>query len=107
AWPFADRRERSRADLDQKRIGAPFLAKRAARPMTANEADVIAERQELFADGSEQRLVIASRQVGPSDRSSKQHIADLRETCLAIIVDHVTGRMPRAMEDLEGVTAKR
>ena len=42
----------------EKRIGHPLLAKTRARAMAADEADVVAERQQFFLDRLDQRFMI-------------------------------------------------
>src|SRR4051794_25028763 len=59
----------------QKRIARALAADRAGRAVAADEGDVVAERQELFPDRAEQRLMAAARQVGATDRAAEQHVA--------------------------------
>ena len=47
--------------------------------MTADEGDVVVERQDFRAQRRHQRLVIALRQVSAPDRTAEQHVAHQRE----------------------------
>ena len=75
--------------------------KRPPGPVAADEADVVAERQQLFLDRGDQRGVVAARQVGAADRAAKQHVADMGEFGGAVVVDDMAGRMAGAMQHLE------
>ena len=44
--------------------------------MAADEADVVAERQQLGQNRVDQRRVTAAGQVGAADRACEQHVAD-------------------------------
>src|SRR4051812_23503477 len=54
---------RSRHRVLQKRIVQPLAADRAGRPVTADERDVVAEREEFLLDRADQCRVVAARQV--------------------------------------------
>src|SRR6476661_1984089 len=63
----------------EERVGHPLLPEARAGAMAADEADVVAERQQLVLDRTDQCGVAASRQVGTADRAVEQDIADMRE----------------------------
>jgi hypothetical protein len=52
------------------------MADRAGRSVSADERYVISQGTELVLDRPHQLQMIASRQVGSTDRAAKQHIAD-------------------------------
>ena len=47
--------------------------------MAADEADIVAERQQFFLDRVDQRGVAAAGQVGAPDRAVEQDVADMGE----------------------------
>src|SRR4051794_36271771 len=79
-----------------------FLAECAGGAVPADEADVVAERQELLLDGPDQQGVIAPGQVRPADRPAKEHVAHESEAVRRVDEDDASWRMARAMEDIEG-----
>src|SRR5690606_7435049 len=85
---------------------ATLVAKTSAGAVAADETDVIAKRQQLFLDRPDQRVMVAARQVGPSDRPLKQHVADMSEPGLAVVEHDMAWRMPRTMKYLELMPGK-
>src|SRR5512138_542512 len=59
-------------------IGDALLAEGRHRPVAADERDVVAERPQLVADGVDQGVVAAAREIGAADRAGEQHVADQR-----------------------------
>ena len=57
---------------------APLRAERRRRPVSRQEPDVVAQREQAAADGVDQRRVIAAGEVRPADRALEQHVPDLR-----------------------------
>jgi len=51
----------------EERIGHAFLADAGAGSMTADEADIVAERQQLVGDRPDQRGMIAAGDVAAAD----------------------------------------
>lgn len=51
----------------QEWIVAPFMTQAGHRAVPWNKTHVIAERKELFADGGDERGVIATRKIGATD----------------------------------------
>ena len=68
--------------------------------MAADEADIVAERQDLVTDGIEQLLVIATRQVGASDRAVEENVADMDEILCPVEVDDMAGCVAGAAGEL-------
>src|SRR5689334_11059147 len=56
----------------QKWIGQSLLADRRSRSMTADEADVVAQRQQFFGDRADELFMTALRHVGASHRALEQ-----------------------------------
>lgn len=83
-----------RSEPAQIRVGATLLADSATRSVAANEADVVTEWKDLVADGIEELLMIAARQVGAADRAVEQHVADMGKILRAIEIDDVAGAWP-------------
>src|ERR1700756_3277629 len=77
------------------------MADARARAVTADETDVVAERQQFFGDRADQRGMAAARQIGAADRAVEQHVADMGETHLLVEEDYAARRMTRAMENVE------
>src|SRR5690606_23717724 len=65
---------------DQERVGAPLLAEGSSRTVTADEAGLVAERQQLLRDRLDQRGMIAARQIRAPDGASEKDVADMRES---------------------------
>src|SRR5581483_12071263 len=89
----------------QKRIRQPLLTKTRAGAVAADEADIVAERQQLVLDRRDQRGVAAAWQVGAADRAIEQHVADMGKAHLPVEIDHAARRMAGAMQDIEGERA--
>src|SRR5262245_13383041 len=73
--------------------------------MTGNEANVIAERKQIFPNGANQRGVIAVWKVGAPNRALKEDVADEREALLEMHEHHMSGRVPRTVPHLESIVA--
>ena len=82
-------------------VVAPLLAEGRHRPVARDETDIITERPELVADRTDQRGVIAARQVGTADRALKQHIANHRQSRWRMEKHHVAGRVAGAVQNLQ------
>ena len=65
--------------------------------MARHKGDVVAQRPELFDHGADQCGRIAHREVGATDRTLEQNVADLSESRRAIEEDDVPGRMAGAV----------
>src|SRR4029077_14412426 len=91
----------------EERIGHPLLADAGARAVAADEADIVAERQQLFLDRVDQRGVAAAGQLGPSDRAVEQDVADMGEAQFLVEEHDAARRMAGAMQDVEGQFADR
>jgi DNA-binding CsgD family transcriptional regulator len=57
--------------LPQERVAPPLVAQCPRGPVSANEREVITERQQLGLDGRDQRVMVTIRKVGASDRAAK------------------------------------
>ena len=68
---------------------------------------VVAHWPKLLGNRIEQLLVIATRKVGPSDRSLKQYVADNRELRFGMVEYDMARGVARAMADIEGQLADR
>src|SRR5690606_3146783 len=101
-FALAPRRNGRVAD---ERIARPFAAERAGRAVSRNESHLVAEWPELAGDRLDQVLVIAHREVGPSDRAGEEDVADEGEPGRAMEERHVSWRVPRAVEHFEPVLA--
>src|SRR5262245_59984574 len=75
--------------------------------MAADEADTVAERQELLDDRLDQRLMAAAGKVGAADRAVEQHIPDMGEAELLVEIDHAARRVAGAVQDVEGEISDR
>jgi hypothetical protein len=82
-------------------VGEPFLTQSSTRTMAADETDIVTQRQKLVANGRHQLLVVSARQVRAPHRSREQHVADMGEVLVAVVIYDVAGRMARAMIDFE------
>src|SRR5690606_20974379 len=96
----------SEALAGKERVGLSLDAKLACGTMSADERNVVAERQQFLLDRADQRLVVASRQVRAPDRATEQHVAHMCEPRRGVVEHDVTRRMSRAMEDLELMAAE-
>src|SRR5213083_704320 len=80
-------------------IGAALASDGGFRSMPAVHDGRIRQRKQLALDAFEQGVEVAPRQVGPPDRSLKQHIAPERH---ALACEHDTpGRVPGDVTDAE------
>ena len=74
--------------------------------MAADEADIVAERQQLVLDRLDQGGVIAAGNVASADRALEQHVAHMGEALLRVEEGDAARRMARAMKDVEGELAE-
>src|SRR5919198_2376198 len=58
------------------RIRVPLVSECTGRAVTADEEDIVAERQQLRLDGAGQSRVIAVGEVRAADGAAKQNVAD-------------------------------
>src|SRR5882724_6204724 len=77
----------------EKRIGHPLLADARAGTVAADEADIVAERQQLVGDGFDQRGVIAAGKVAASDRAAEKHVADMCKAHFLVEKHHAARRV--------------
>ena len=75
--------------------------------MAADEADIVAERQQLLDNRLDQRLMAAAGQIRASDRAVEQDVADMGEAHFLVEIDHAAGGMAGTMQDVEGEIADR
>ncbi|EXI77373.1 MAG: hypothetical protein AW12_03113 [Candidatus Accumulibacter sp. BA-94] len=68
--------------------------------MPRQKGHVVAERPQALANRRDQGVEIAFREVGATDGSLEQHVADDRQTVRPAEEDDMSGRMPRAMKDV-------
>ena len=73
--------------------------------MAGDEGDIIAQREELFADAGNQRVKVAARKIGAPDGAGKEHVADLRKTRFFVIKGHVPGRVAGRVQHTQGFFA--
>src|SRR3954453_19188954 len=88
-------------------IGHPLLADARARAVAADEADIVAERQQLGLDRVDQGRMTAAGQIGAPDRAGEQDVADRGEAQLLVEEHPAAGRVAGAMIDLELEIADR
>jgi hypothetical protein len=62
--------------VDKKRIGPSLRADRRRRTVPRVDAGVVSEGKEDVANRRDQRRMMAARQVGSSDRSGEERVAD-------------------------------
>src|SRR5690606_28142724 len=89
------------AVVADERIGPALLAEGRTGAVTADEADVVAEREQLFADRPNEGVVVAAGQVGAADRTTEQDVADECEAGRFVEQDDVAGGVPRTVIDGE------
>src|SRR3989344_8026519 len=82
-------------------IRPPLGGETAVRAVPGQEGRVAAERPQFLCDRIEQLLVIAAREIGATDRTLEQHVADDRELRGAVVKHDMPGRVPRAMDDVD------
>ncbi len=73
--------------------------------MAADEADIVAERQQFRLDRRDQRRMAAAGQIGAADRAVEQHVADIGEAHVPVEEHHAARRVPRTVKNLEGEVA--
>src|SRR5882762_8213071 len=84
-------------------IGAALASDGGFRSMAAVHYRRIGQRKQLALDTLEQRVEVAPREVGPPDRSLKQHVAAERDP---LPFEHdAPGRMAWRVTDAEGESA--
>ena len=69
--------------------------------MAGEDAHVVAERPEFFADPAEQQIMIAEREIRPADASGKKHIASEEDAFLFVEEAQAAGAVAGDEEDLE------
>ena len=74
--------------------------------MAWNEFDLVTERKQFFADGVNQRGMVAARKVGTSNRAGKKHIANSGEPRLPMKEHDVARRMAGAVNHFERLLAE-
>src|SRR4051794_3260706 len=100
--------EKNRAGASaQERICLALLADAAHRTVAAEEGDFVRKRHELHLDRRDEGGVIAADDVGATDGTAEQHVADDGEGLAARDEDDAAGRVPRAVQDVEGKLADR
>ncbi|MGY4432472.1 hypothetical protein ACVWWO_004949 [Bradyrhizobium sp. F1.13.1] len=72
-----------------ERIGHPLLADARAGAVAADEADIVAKRQQLGLDRVDQGRVTAAGQIGATDRAREQDVADMGEAQI-LVEEHTT-----------------
>src|ERR1041385_2800377 len=82
-------------------VGDPLMPDGRAGAMAADKTDVIAERQQLFGDGTDQGRMAAAGQIGAADRAVEQHVADMGEAHLLVEKHHAARRMTWAVENVK------
>jgi hypothetical protein len=68
----------------EERIGPPLLADAGAGTVPTDEADIVAEGQQLVGDGLDQGGVTATGDVAAADRAIEEHVANMGETDLLV-----------------------
>ena len=68
----------------EERIGHPLMADAGAGTVPADEADVVAERQQFFRDRLDKRGVTAAGDVAAADRTIEKYIANMSKPHLAV-----------------------
>ena len=69
--------------------------------MSADDRNVVPQRQKLSLIELQQLPVIASGKIAAADRTGEQHIADDRQTLHRIEKDDASRRMSGTMQDVE------
>ena len=69
--------------------------------VAGNEGSLASHRPQPLGDRIKQILVIAAGEVGASDRSLEQHIANQRELRFGMVEDNVPGGVPGAVAHAE------
>src|SRR5207237_5176065 len=62
--------------FENERVRGPLASDRRVAPVPRVHDRVVSERKQHLGDGTQQRFVVAARQVGPPDRSRKQRVSD-------------------------------
>src|ERR1017187_1122609 len=89
------------ASCAQKRIGPTLRANGRPWTVPTEKGKLVPERQQLCPDRADQRIVIAIREVGPTNRALEQHIAQQRETRRMIHENDMPRCVTWAMQDVE------
>ncbi len=90
----------------QIRIVASLIAYLTAGAMSADEIHMIAERQDLVADGIEYLLAIATSKIGATDGTMEQHVADMDNTLRSVEKGNMAGRMAGTMQYFKNMVAE-
>jgi hypothetical protein len=77
------------------------------RPVTRHELNVVTEWKKVLANGANQVLVIAAREIGTSDRPLEQHIAYQCEALPRMDENDVSGRVSWTMPNFQCFLAYR
>src|SRR5690606_25988701 len=75
--------------------------------VATQEADIIPQWQQLVLDRGDQSGMVAAWQIGASDGTTKQHVANMGESGSAIVKYDKSGPMTEAMQDFEIMGAER
>ena len=73
--------------------------------MTADDGDIIGERQKLALDGIKQLPVTAAGKISSSNGACKQHFADYRKVLRIVEIDNAPWRVAGAVQDFESQLA--
>src|SRR5579872_1215260 len=77
------------------------MTKARTGAMSADETDVVAEREQLLLDRFDQGRVIAARQIATSDRTVEQDVADMGKTYFLVEEHHASRRVTGAVQNIE------
>ena len=86
-------------------IGASFVSDGGHGAMPRDEAEIVAQREELLLNRIEELAVIAARKVGAADGSPKEHVADLRQSIRGVDEHHMARGVSRTMQHLQAFLA--
>ena len=75
--------------------------------MAGKERDLVAEREEFFADGLNELVMVSLRKIGAPDRAIEDHIAYETVGRLAVEEDEMSRGMPWAVQDFQALFPKR
>ena len=74
--------------------------------MAADEAHIVAKRQELGSDAGDKKRAVAVGKVGAADRAGEERVAELGEAGGALDEDDVTRGVAGDVQDVEAVGAE-
>ena len=69
--------------------------------MSRHEGNVVAKRPQLAGDRRNQRVVVPAREIGATDGTLKQHIADQRQLLRTVKQYNVARGVAGAMDHLQ------